>query len=280
VKLARPALALVALSLTDAVIAADWAPQITAAATWDDNVTNANRADDRIGALDFSGTFAIGQRTGLTRELALLYGAQVDAEAWPRFDGLDRVAAGPTVALRYKNGLGPTAPTLTLRAAGSVSAADESGRAGPEGNLSLTYDQGLTDTTRVTAGIIAARLAARDSVFTRGGVEGFMELSHDLDANWRLLLSARWRDGDVLSYATPPRPDLVNLARVRVNDATFGRPMVAYSLQAHTVGGTLALTRALDAVTSLKFGFEWRETTREPLLYVNRLVSLSVTRQF
>ncbi len=279
-KLARAALVFVALSLPFAATAADWAPQITAAATWDDNVTNANRASDRIGARNFSGTFEVGQRTGLTRELALLYGAQVDAEGWPRFDGLDRIAAGPTVALRYKNGLGPLAPTFTLRAGGSVSAAGESGRAGPEGNLSLTYGQGLTDATRVTAGITAARLAARDSVFTRDGLEGFVELSHDLDTNWRLQLSARWREGDVLSYATPPRPDLVNLARVRVNNSTFGRPMVAYSLEAHTVGGALSLTRALDEATSLTLGFEWRETTRNPLLYVNRLVSLGVTRQF
>jgi hypothetical protein len=280
VKLPRPALALIALSLTGVAAAADWAPQITAAATWDDNVTNANRANDRIGALNFSGAFEMGQRLGLTRELALLYGAQVDAEDWPRFDGLDRIAAGPVVALRYKSGLGPLAPTFTLRATGSLSAARESGRAGPEGDLSIIYTQGLTDTTRLTSGITAGRLDARDPVFTRDGLEGFVELAHDLDVNWRLLFSLRWREGDVLSYATPPRPDLANLARVRVNNSTFGRPMVAYSLDAHTAGGAITLARALDPMTSLKFGLEWRETTRDPLLYVNRLVSLSVTRQF
>lgn len=277
----HPALALViALSLTGVAAAADWAPQITAAASWNDNVTNANRASDRIGALNFSGAFELGQRLGLTRDLALLYGAQVDAEGWPRFDGLDRIAVGPTVALRYKNRLGPLAPTLTLRTTGTLSAACESGRAGPEGNLSLIYTVGFTDTTRLTAGVTATRLDARDPVFTRDGLEGFVELAHDLDANWRLLLSARWRDGDVLSYATPPRADLLNLARVRVNNSTFGRPMVAYSLEAHTAGGALALARALDAMTSLQLGVEWRETIRDPLLYVNRLVSLSVTRQF
>lgn len=279
-KLSRPALVLLACSLIRAADAADWAPQITATATWDDNVTNANRDADRIGALHFAGEFEAGQRLSLTRELALLYGAEVDAEGWPRFDGLDRIAAGPTVALRYKNGIGPLAPTFTLRATGTLSVARESGRAGPEGNLSIIYAQGLTDATRLTAGITAARLDAHETVFARDGLEGFVELAHDFDPNWRLALAARWRQGDVVSYATPPRPDLVNLARVRVANDTFGRPMIVYSLEASSVGGAITLSRALDETTSLSLGVEWRETTRDPLVYVNRLVSLGVTRQF
>jgi len=40
-------LSLSAIRLT----AADWAPQLSAGAAWDDNATNANRASDRIGGL-------------------------------------------------------------------------------------------------------------------------------------------------------------------------------------------------------------------------------------
>jgi len=274
-------IAVFTLSLAAAsAMAADWAPQLTATATWEDNVSNANRAGDQIGALRLAGSFEAGQRTGLTRELALLYGGHLDAEGWPRFDGFDRFAAGPTVALRYKNGLGALAPVFTLRATGGLSGARESGRAGPEGNLRLDWAQGLTDATRLSAGLALARLSAREAVFVREGLEGSVVLAHDFDADWRLLISARWRQGDVLSYATPPRPDLVNLARIRVNNATFGRPMIVYSLEAHTLTGGITLSRALNETTSLNLGAEWRETTRVPLLYVNRLVSLGLTRQF
>jgi len=95
-----------------------------------------------------------------------------------------------------------------------------------------------------------------------------------------VLFSARWRHGDVLSYATPPRPDLVEVARVRTFSETFSRPMIVYSVEAHTVSGAVTVSRALNEVTSLDLGCEWRETTRSPLRYVNRLVSLGLTRQF
>jgi hypothetical protein len=280
-KCRRVLLAAFAISLsTSPATAADWAPQLTAAATWEENVTNANRAGDRVDALQLATSLAVEQRTGLTRELALLYGAQLEAESWPRFDQLDRVAAGPTLALRYKNGLGALAPTFTLSAAGTLSAARDFGRAGPAGSLSLVYAQGLTDTTHLTAGITGTRLDAHESVYARSGLEGFVECAYDFDANWRLRLSARWRHGDVLSYANPPRPDLVGLARDRTDNDAFGPSMIVYSLDAHTVSAGALLSRALDEATSLNLGVEWRETTRTPLLYVNRLVSLGVTRQF
>jgi hypothetical protein len=187
---------------------------------------------------------------------------------------------GPTVALQYKGGPGPQVPTFTLRATGTVSAAHESARAGPEGSLSFIYGQRLDPATRLSAGVTATRLDARGAVFARNGVEGFVAGTRDFDANWSGQLSASWRQGDVLSYATPPRPDLLDLARVRTTSTTFAEPRIAYSLEAHTVGAAASLSRTLDEATSLNLGVEWRETTRAPLLYVNRLVSLGVTRQF
>ena len=70
------------------------------------------------------------------------------------------------------------------------------------------------------------------------------------------------------------------LARVRVPNATFDRPFVAYSLDARTLTGALALTRALDPATAFTFGCEWRQTERGPLRYVNHLVSATLARQF
>jgi hypothetical protein len=72
----------------------------------------------------------------------------------------------------------------------------------------------------------------------------------------------------------------VSLAKVRVPNTTFDRPLVAYSLDAHSTTGSLAVTRALDNATSLTFGFDYRDTTRQPLRYVNHLVSVALARQF
>ncbi len=56
--------------------------------------------------------------------------------------------------------------------------------------------------------------------------------------------------------------------------------MVAYSIDARTLGLKLALTRALNEDSAFIAGYEWRETSRTPLRYVNHLVTLSLINQY
>ena len=84
----------------------------------------------------------------------------------------------------------------------------------------------------------------------------------------------------MLAYATPPRPDLLALARDRSDVDTFDRPMMAYAIKAHTLGGSIALTRSLDEQSAVILRYGARTTSRGPLTYVNHLVSVAYTRQF
>lgn len=256
------------------------AAEVRMNSSWQDNATNAGRDSDRIGALRLSTELSAEQRLALGPDFTFLYGAQLAAESWPRFTGLDRAEAGPTLALRRKFGLGALAPTLTLAACGTLSAARESDRAGPAGNLSLAYAQRLDEANRLVARVELSRLDAHTALFARTGTEATVEFAHDLDTHWRVSLAARWRAGTVLAYATPPRPDLVALARTRAPSTTFDRSFVAYSLDAHSVALAASLSRALSENVSLNLSYEWRETTRTPLTYLNRLVSLGVAYQF
>jgi hypothetical protein len=259
---------------------ASWAPNITTTATWNSNVTNASRSSDVIGALQLRADFAATSRVALGTDDALLVGAQLGAEAWPRFDGLDRLALGPRLAWTHKFGLGPLAPVFSVELAADAIAAHESARRALGGSVTWALRQRLDDATRLALTHERAREDAHEFVFDRTGAETALTVTRDLAEPWSLALAARWRAGVVQSYATPPRPDLVALARVRVPNTTFDRPFVAYSLDAHTLTGALALTRTLDATTALTFAYEWRETTRDPLRYTNHLVSAMLVLQF
>lgn len=277
----RPALLLACLpALGCAALPAGWAPNITATATWNDNVTNADRTTNALSALQFRADAEVTHRLGVARNDALFFGGRLAAEAWPRFDGLDVIALGPRLAWQHKLGLGALAPAFSVELAGDAVFARESDRAGLAGGATFALRKRLDQATRVSLTQEWARHDARAAVFDRTGAETALALAHDLGENWQVSLGARWRAGDVLSYATPPRPDLVSLAKIRVPNTTFDRPLVAYSLDAHSLTGSLALTRALDNATSLTVGFDYRDTTRRPLRYVNHLVSASLVRQF
>ncbi len=263
-----------------AALPAGWAPNLTTTATWNDNVTNADRSSDKISGLELRASVEVTHRLGFARNDALLFGGGVAAEAWPRFDGLATLALGPRVGWQHKFGLGALAPTFNAEFAGTAVVAHESDRSGLTGGVTLAWRKRLDPSTRVAVTQEWTRHDARAPVFARTGAETALELARDLGESWQLSFAARWRTGDVLSYATPPRTDLVSLARVRVPNATFGRPFVAYSLDARTLTGALALSRALGDASSFTLGFEYRDTTRQPLRYVNHLVSATLARQF
>ncbi len=278
---ARVALAVVASLAGTLAFAADWSPVATAGAVWNSNVTNANRAGDVIGALQLHAEGeATVARTQLDRDHAATFGFAASAEAWPRFDGLDRVAFGPRAAWRAKFGLGALAPVLGLEAAVDGVAAQESDRAGWDASLRAMWRQRYEDGGQLSLALDWSRLDARGPVFDRSGAEFAAEYGRDLTESWRWSLGFRSRDGDVLSYATPPRPDLVGLARVRTTVTTFGAPRVAYSISGETFAGSLAVSRELDERSTLTFGYEGRTTRRGGLSYANHLVSAAVTRQF
>lgn len=260
---------------------AGWAPNVTATALWNSNVTNANRSPDIIGAFQLRADVdAFSRRVPLGHDDSLTVGVDAGVEAWPRFDGLDRAALGPRLAWRHKFGLGALAPVFSVEAAAEGVAARESDRSGWAGRIKVGWRRRFETGTQLALSYEQARHDAHGAVFDRAGGEAAVEVSHELNETWRLALAARWREGDVLSYATPPRPDLVAIARVRTLVDTFGAPRVAYSVSARTLGGSVGFIRDLDERSSLALGYEARTTERDSLRYVNHLVSAAYTRQF
>jgi hypothetical protein len=257
-----------------------WAPNLTTTATWDSNASNADRSADVIGALQLRSEFAAATRLALDTDNALLLGGHLVAEAWPRFQGLDQVSFGPRLTWQHKFGLGALAPVFALELGADLLHARMRERNAVAGTAALVWRKRLDEATRLILKQEFARRDTRELLFDRTGAESSFELDRELDENWSLSFTARWRHGDVLAYATPPRPDLVALAHAREAYDVFHRPFVAYSVETHSLGGSLAASRALARKTWLLFCYEWRETNRQPLHYVNHLVSAALVHQF
>ena len=104
--------------------------------------------------------------------------------------------------------------------------------------------------------------------------------SFDLTERTRLSAGYELRTGEVLSYAMPPRPDIVALANDRRTVDTFGPPYVAYNFDALTNSLSLGVSHALAQSLSLNARYEWQYTSRAHLSYTNNVLHLSIHAAF
>jgi hypothetical protein len=197
---------------------------------------------------------------------------------WPRFDGLDRAAAGARLGWQHKFGLGPFAPLLRLDVSGDLVAARESGRAGRAGSATLSARQRLSHWALAQVAHTWTRYDGRAHAFDRTGAETALSLTASPSAAWRATIGVRRWNGGVLSYATPPREDLIKEGKALTIVSTFDRadPLVAYYFIARTETLRLEVGRTLGPRAEFALGVEWRNTRRGALSYRNRIVSAGV----
>lgn len=274
----------IVLAITLAVTAAagpSWLPGAGTAAVWSSNITNANRAADIIGALQLGAEAGASRRQPLGRDDTLLTTLSARAEAWPRFDGLDRAGVGARLAWQRKFGLGAFAPTFALEGAGEWMGAREAGRSGRLGLLALSARQRLAPEWVIRERHEHTRHDARAAAFDRTGRETTLALEWEAAPGWRLTASVAGRRGDVLAHATPPRPDILREGRATGLVTTFDRerPMMSYVLDARTVSWRLESSHSLDPRHTLSAAAEYRDTERGAIRYLNRNLTLNLGRR-
>ena len=287
--LARPdsvksALAFLALLLAapHAVAAPFSTPVFSAATLWHDNVTNAERSTDILPAVQTVATVAASHRHLLGRNDSLIFDAQLRAEAWPRYDGLDRTALGTALTWQHKFALGAFAPTLRAELTADLLAARERDRSGRAGTAALVYRQRFAEVMRGQLGHEWSRTDTRALAFDRTARTSFAQLARQFGDAWELSLGARQRDGTVQSYSSPPRPDLVAKGKKITFVPTFDRatPDIAYYFDARTVSFELRAVRTLGPRLALTFSAETSRTTHGNQSYLNRVFSAAIIRTF
>jgi hypothetical protein len=147
------------------------------------------------------------------------------------------------------------------------------------GAVNLTGRFRLANPTTLGVAQSFSRRRADHDLFDSRARESVLTLRHDLASGWQLVAEARWREGEVVSFATPPRSDLLREASVVVPlDPTFGRSRTAYAVDARSLSGSLTLSRRLSQDYALAAGHEHRTTRRGPLEYTDRRWQLSLRR--
>jgi hypothetical protein len=73
----------------------------------------------------------------------------------------------------------------------------------------------ISERIAIEAGYVFENFAAPDNFYDIQGNTGFARVIVDLTSSLQVVLGYRYRQGNVISYAVPPRPDIVALTSQR-----------------------------------------------------------------
>jgi len=247
---------------------------------YEDNLSNSDRAADRRGDFSFAGLAQLGYFGELAHNLRFTLTADLDTRAFAQYGDFNQIIVGGSGALRYRFGLGAMAPFLSVEANGGYARFQQDLQDGGRYRVGLRAGKRLTERLAVEGSYFFEDIGAQSVVFDRPSHVLAASARFDVTEKTRLSLGYEFRDGEVVSYAVPPRPDIVALANAQTTVTTFGRPYVAYNLDAmtHTLG--IGLSQALTKSLALNFRYEWQYTSRADFIYTGNVLTLSARTSF
>ncbi|MFL6594773.1 MAG: hypothetical protein ACJ8HQ_04955, partial [Chthoniobacterales bacterium] len=199
--------AILAIALTSA--RADWRFDAETGWLYDSNLSNSDRAADEEH--DWSWQSRARAATGfqLSRDLRLSLAGDLVGAVWHQYSGFNQISGGGSVLLRYRFGLGREAPWISLENRLGYSAFEEDFRNGWDEAAHFRGGFSLNDRVRVEGGYTYENSCTREEdVWSWCAHRGDAALIIDLTAQLQLAIGYSYRDGDVISYAVPPRPDV------------------------------------------------------------------------
>jgi len=258
---------------------ASW--QLDTELSWHDNVTNAERPEDLLPALQWRAELATSVARSLREGHSLEGGAGLRVEKWPRFEGLDFVAPVLLMAWKYKPGLGPHRPVFTAESEGEWRIAHERDRGGLRGAGRLSVRQRVGAAWLLLVGHEWERFDAEGRAFVRTSHAWSGRVEWNPGARWTLAAEARERFGDVVSYSQPPRPDLEAIGKPITTVDTFEQntPWIAYYFKARTRGLAIELRRSIGQ-QGLLLRHEYRDTLHAGPGYQNRVTTIRFSSAF
>ena len=267
----------VLLAMALSAARADWRVEAETGALYDSNLSNSDRTSDVKDDLAWQSNLQVGNGFQLAHDVRLNLAADLREQVWARFDAFNNVAPGGTASLRYRFGLGRLAPWVLVEDRLSYAAFKENDRSGVDNRFRIRGGFGINERLSVEATYTFDNYDAKSPFWDLSGNSGAIRLTFDATSSLQVALGYLYRNGEVISYAIPPRPDLVAIASERELVNSFGSPpYMAYRLRGVTNAFSASAGYTISKYFSVQVNYEFRNTTHGPLEYVNHLVEAKV----
>ncbi len=197
-----------------------------------------------------------------------------------RFVGLSQIEGGGRLGIERKFGLGWNAPRLQLDLYSAFRGAGQAGASGFSLAPSLALVWQVSERGGLRVRYVPHWFFAQGTLFDSAAQEAAVSGWFDLFPATRLFVNYSFRYGDVVSYATPPRPDLVAIAIVREETDVFGAPRMAYRFDAATQSVQAGIEQTLITHLRLRVAYRFEITQRGSLEYENHVAEIGLRVKF
>ena len=258
----------------------DWIRDFGGDVSYDDNVSRSNREADERQDVAFRALAHLGRFDQLSDDLRLTLTADFSGEAWERYQDFNNATAAGTASLRYRFGLGAWAPFVRVEGSAGYASFEQSLQDGGRYRSGVTFGKRLTERLSIAASYHFDDNESRVRVFDQQAHHFSLAGSFDLSETTQITAGYELREGEVISYAVPPRPDIVALANALRPVDTFGGNYVAYNLDATTHAFSVGVSQAFTRFLALNLRYERQETSRAHLYYINNIFNASLHASF
>jgi len=258
---------------------AEWRFDAETGAFYNSNLSNSERSSDVRDDWAWKSDVSVNNGFQLTRDLRLNVAVDLRGQLWDRFGSFNEIGIGALTGLRYRFGLGRQAPWVLLENRFGYDRFQDSERSGYDDEIDLRGGISVSDRVALEAGYAFENYAVPDTFYDRQAHRGSVRVIVDPTSSLRVAVGYNYTEGDVISYAVPPRPDIRRLAvEEREDDATFGNnPLfTAYKLLGRTHSVSISAAYVLNQYASVEVDYEYAVTTHDPLRYENNLVAAKV----
>jgi len=268
---------LVFLMLAASTVHAEWVFEAETGTFYDSNLSNSDRSADVRDDWAWRSDVGVNNGFQLTRDLRLNLGADVRGYLWDRFDAFDTIGVGGTASLRYRFGLGRQAPWILLEDRFGYDRFHDTPQSGNDNVVSIRGGVALTERIALEAGYAFETFVAPNDFYDRQLHRADARMVFDVTSSLQLGLGYTYQEGDVISYAVPPRPDIARFSVKQVNQDEFGQPLrTAYKFLGRTHALSFSAAYQLTKRASVQLDYEYAITTHDPLQYENNFVELTI----
>jgi hypothetical protein len=270
-------LSIVLLILLSSFARAEWRFEGQTGVVYNSNLSNSDRSPDVRDDWAWNSDISAGNALQLTRDLRLNFGADLRGELWDRFDAFNTIGPGASAGLRYRFGLGRQAPWVLLEDRLGYDWFQDTPQSGCDNVLNFQAGIALSDQIALEGGYAFESFVAPNDFYDRQLHRANANIVFDVTSSLQVTAGYIYREGDVISYAVPPRPDIARFSIEREDEDVFGQPLrTAYKLLGRTHALSFSAAYQLTKYASVQLGYEYAVTTHDPLQYENHVVEANI----
>ncbi|HEY5707505.1 MAG TPA: hypothetical protein VIS96_18250 [Terrimicrobiaceae bacterium] len=247
---------------------------------FESNASNSNKPSDRLADGFLTAHVDAGTNGVWGRDWRWRARISGEGEEAFRFNGLSQIEGGVRLGVDRKFGLGWKAPKLQLDVYSAFRGAGQAGASGFRLAPSLAVVWQITERGGVSVRYTPHWFFAQGALFDSAAQEAGISAWFDLFPKTRLFVNYSFRYGDVISYATPPRPDLAAIAEVRELTDVFGAERMAYRFNADTHSVQAGVDQDLNTHIRFRAMYRFEITQRGGLEYENHIAEIGLRVRF